>query len=346
MAIKLLDAYRWGVYTEKNKTEAKFQIEDIGGMLLAKYVCAYMVDILHAHRWFDLLYLVAAVQARLEATLESLARQKLLEPEPQKEFPADDEGESNHGFNVQESNPLEEIRAILKDLATVKNFVVESLDDCFKNPMEANKALRAKVRVLEDVNPKLTTALDLDQMEEAFDVPSLGRKVREAEETYEKDVLAAGRPTKKRGRPFGSSNKAVKSDEKATTAGMTRRKKKLKQDEEKADAVETEGPPYSMDPFDDLEQPTNSRNKCCTIPLYSKCLVVEFAKKVKAEDRVQSVEKEVMVNFRKYFWSPDTERWKTGLLSKWWKYLVFLNGSSLDLCFHSLDLLFEMVQVT
>ena len=302
----------------------------------------------------------AALQARLEATLESLARQKLLKPEPEKELPADDGGEvkeddesSTHGCNIQQSNPLEEVSNVLKDLATIKNFLVESFEECLSNPVEASKALRAKVRVLEDVNPKLTTALDLDEMDDMDTfVPSLARKVREAEETYrqiEKDLWAAGNPTKKRGRPFGSSNKAQKSDEKATKApksDKTRRKRNRGPDED-GDAVETEGPPDSRDPFDDLEQQTNSRNKCCTIPLYSKCLVVEFAKKLKAEDRVQNVEKEVMLNFRKYFWSPEADRWKTGLLSKWWKCLCLFEMKH-DLPFFVFipqDLLPEIVQV-
>lgn len=65
----------------------------------------------------------------------------------------------------------------------------------------------------------------------------------------------------------------------------------------------------------DLEE---THNKSASISLKTKALIVEFGKRLESE-RCPNVEKEVMVRYKKYFWSEDMQRFKSGMLRKWTK---------------------------
>lgn len=70
------------------------------------------------------------------------------------------------------------------------------------------------------------------------------------------------------------------------------------------------------DPGDSDGEDGPNKNKASSIPLCTKCTVVELGKRLKAEG-CHNVEKEVMLKFKKLFWSDDKQRFKTGLLRKW-----------------------------
>ncbi|CAK9000255.1 Malate dehydrogenase 2, partial [Durusdinium trenchii] len=75
-------------------------------------------------------------------------------------------------------------------------------------------------------------------------------------------------------------------------------------------------PPFKDgDPFAEMEEKDSNKN--ATIPLYTKAMIVEFALKLHRENSVTSIEREVMSRFKKFFFSYESNAWKSGLLGKW-----------------------------
>ncbi|CAK9107173.1 unnamed protein product, partial [Durusdinium trenchii] len=74
-----------------------------------------------------------------------------------------------------------------------------------------------------------------------------------------------------------------------------------------------------MDPDDPNEDASSNKtvNKSQSINLHTKCMIVEYALDAQEKGEVASVEKHVMEKFKKYFYSVEKNRFKTGLLSKW-----------------------------
>eukprot|EP00438_Fugacium_kawagutii_P013977 Skav200728 [mRNA] locus=scaffold274:25283:38105:- [translate_table: standard] len=209
----------------------------------------------------------------------------------------------------------------------IKTWLLESMALCMKDPEAAVRDLLALVGDLKDKHPPFESVavdLGLGGLESDVDLGTLGPKLA----VVEKDCLAiqeelnlAAKPRKRRGRPYGSRNKPAPDTETADAKAadgedgplMTPPKKSrkkgrkgkqagLEKSEQKPgpDTVEGE-PPVSTDPFGDLEKPKDP-NKCTTISLYAKCLVVQFAQKLADEGNVHNIEKEVMKRFPKYFW--------------------------------------------
>ena len=256
--------------------------------------------------------------------MTDLARRKLLQPQEPIEIPEDDEAEKceetmGSGKSKKPANPIEGVESIMGGLSEIKNWMVESMSMFLENPSDTTKELHEKIQALHEANPTLGSVLDLDEVLQ-MDFSKVGQKLREAEnavDAIQKDLRAAG-STKRPGRPFGSKNKE---------APKAKKQKKNEKDIEEAGLSDVEmgkaksSPP--TDPFADLEASNKNPNKCATISLYSKCLVVEAAKQLHQEGGSNNLEREIMVRFKKYFYSYETERWKTGLLNKWWKYLAF-----------------------
>lgn len=238
---------------------------------------------------------------------------------------------------------LTSVRQNLAALKRIKSWFLQSMALCMQDPGAATAKLREMVATICDKHPDfstLTSALGIDA-EPHIDWGSLGQRLEASEkeqQAIEKDLALAGATRKRRGRPFGSKNIQTKpaTDGSGQEEGplMTPPKKRKQGSSRKrlgkgqamlgadpGSEVGAEGEPeVQTDPFHDCEE--KDANKGTTIPLYSKCLVVKLAKELLEKGNVHSVEKEVMTRFRKYFWSVESSRWKTGLLHKWIKHLV------------------------
>ncbi|CAK9086423.1 unnamed protein product [Durusdinium trenchii] len=242
----------------------------------------------------------------------------------------------------QRPHGIQTVQETLAAIKQLKDWLLESMDLCFQEPEKASKEFRTKALELASANPGLsdlltecgvsaeegsTACLNFSQL------ASFLRRAEGEQDQIQQDLLTAGPARRPRGRPFGSTNKKTEADGEDASK-KTRRKKtpKGKATGRKEPEAEDEGIQRAdeekegetgfpeTDPFGDLEQETSSkRNKCVTIPLYVKCLVVECAKKLEKDESVQSIEKEVMVRFKKYFYSCETNGWKSSLLSKWIK---------------------------
>lgn len=259
----------------------------------------------------------------------------------------DQDEAAGHGLCPHGSHlpPKEKVAATLRDLGNMKSWLVESMSSCFMNPVEASSRLRTLLKGWVEVNPELSKVsvdlgIDLNE-ESAIDFADFSQQLRRVEQEHEqilKDIEAAGTVKRRRGRPYGSKNKPKIAEEKEEEEGDTetcketasknvskrskRKKGHIRQAQNSKGLAEPGGPqeqpgdpPPSTDPFAEMEE--TKANKCSTISLYSKCLVVETALKLRAEGTVQNVEKEIMARFPHYFWSVQGARWKTGLLSKW-----------------------------
>lgn len=289
--------------------------------------------------------------ARVAATLEEMAAKRLEKQDAMnaaRQQPGGGEGQDQPNPPDPAVN-LQQFQTSLKQIGNLKSWLVKSLSLCFKNPLEASKQFRSLAGSLCGANAGLASVLDdlgvSRDSDDVIDFGSLGEGLEKMEKqriAIAEDLQAAGPIRKMRGRPFGSKNveKPVAqqtadgantqdaqdgAETKATknTKGTRRPTSSKKKPVPEAE-VEMADPPESTDPFAEDEE--KKKNKSCTISLYSKCLVVETAKKLQREGNHVSIEKEVMSRFKKYFYSPETERWKTGLLSKWTKRLVRVMG--------------------
>lgn len=219
----------------------------------------------------------------------------------------------------------------LSCLSSMKNWLLESFQLMTGDPLEASRQFRDELTTLTETNPGFAdimsdASIDLDD-KGLIDFGEMGAFIRKAEGEQQEilsDLQKLPKTQRRPGRPFGSTGKQEKSKK--------RKKGRDGDGEGDGDLLLTPEKPKKRnrriqpgeenpgDPFFDLED--RSPNKSAVIPLHAKCLVVEFAKKMVQERQVHKVEHEVMVQFKKYFWSPEHERWKTGLLHKWTKLLV------------------------
>ncbi len=283
---------------------------------------------------------------RISESLLEKARAKMVPGTMQNIHPNPDEDEE---FQAAPPKPeshtsiLEHLEKTLGDIAALKSWLLQNMSLCLSDPSKASQEIRNLAELKTKQNPDFAAVaeeLGLTISETDVDMGSLGHRLEKIESErleIKKDLDLAGPARKRRGRPFGSTKKAAAhgdgegpllTPEKKARSGKSKGKRKAKTSVEKTDETgeggETEagtGPdPSATDPFADLEEKTP--NKSCTISLHSKCLVVEFALKLRESGTTHSIEKEVMARFPKYFWSVEKERWKTGLLSKWLKSLV------------------------
>lgn len=195
--------------------------------------------------------------------------------------------------------------------------------------------------------------------EDAVDWGVFSNSLTDAKKKLEnlKEELSKLPVARPKGRPFGSCNKKRPKDDvtdavegeqpqkkqKSKSKEQQGKSKKQKDDGEiepsddskgsKAENKSSDGGPNSGDPYEDLEEATNP-NKTQMIPLYTKCLIVKYAKELDSAGNTKSIEKEVMLKFQRYFWNGDKSRYKTGLLAKWIKTLGFvLNWGFQTNCF-------------
>lgn len=274
------------------------------------------------------------VRPRMEQSLRKLASKKFFaqsdteEPNTIHSDASDVEktesSTQRSAVDTSAATAIHNFAATSKDLGHIKNWLMENFGLCLSDPSLASKNLRNKIQLLVEQNSSLTSVIeDLGLGDGVINFGMLGQQLRQIEEErhqVQQDLEKAGPGRRRPGRPFGSSNKRDLHEEgdgepvkkRKTTKSSTRKK------------GDEDQPPEETDPFYDCED-EKSPNKCATISLYAKCLVIEVAKKIKDSGQYQSVEKEIMMRFKKYFYSFEQERWKTGLLSKWWKYLVCIN---------------------
>ena len=237
---------------------------------------------------------------------------------------------------------VETIRANIESLQKFKNWMLASMSVCFGDPPAASQELRAMAAEVADANPSMKQILeDLELGKDSasvLDFSTFGARLQKVEAEQldiQKDLDQAGPVRRRRGRPFGAKGKKKKQrkdpqeecgepggpSEKKQRKKQRGKKKKASKGEEQEQAVDVEGE-ADEDPIvtdGELEEEEDEPNKTVTIPLYAKCLVVEFAKQVIAEGTVHSVEREVMTKFKKYFFSYKSGQWKSGLLGKWMK---------------------------
>ena len=234
------------------------------------------------------------------------------------------------------------IKAILRDVKTMRDWLLESLDIWHDDSEQAQEQFKSLASKLLKKNPALAPILEDLELEHPSGLTSarLGQKLRQIEEEQDliqEDLEKLGPVPKKRGRPLGARAKDKTKDaqeeegpskRKRTVSKTKKGSKDMDADEDKADkddkAPDTNPP---GDPFADLEE-KGKGNRSPSVPLYTKCLVVEYAKKCIEEGNCASVEQEVMRKFKKYFYSYDTETWKSGLLCKWTKFLDFTELTS------------------
>ena len=123
----------------------------------------------------------------------------------------------------------------------------------------------------------------------------------------------------RKGRPCGSLKKRKEeSPENGENTIDSLEQTKKKRRTQKAPDVGTKGPVEPSEEMKVTELGINAK----AIPLYMKYLIVKHAHELEAQGTIENIEKEVMQVFRKYFWNPQSGRFKTGLLSKWMKCLA------------------------
>lgn len=231
--------------------------------------------------------------------------------------------------------------------------IIEVTEQCMQSvfPLLAVDPVRAASQLVALLNQKVAENNELAGILEDLgfchgsfggqpDWSLLGKNLSECRKALEASVQETKTlGTKRRaGRPFGSRNKAQedaqgvdkdggnfvtpqkskrKSSEEDTSGTKKRRSEKKKTPEEVESA-------YPQDPEHELqeEEAEPNRRGGMILSLYTKCQIVECAKKLCEERKTQGVEKEVMARFKQYFFSVKQNRWKTGLLSKWTKILA------------------------
>ena len=124
-------------------------------------------------------------------------------------------------------------------------------------------------------------------------------------------------PKRKRGRPVGSTNKKKDTDETHEEAvEQDEKPQKKPRNTKKKGPVEEDCPPEEPEDSEPVEE-ENTKNKCGSIPLKRKCEIVEHALRLREAETVHHLEKEIMSLYKKEFYSPETGKWKSGLLYKW-----------------------------
>lgn len=210
------------------------------------------------------------------------------------------------------------------------------------DPESAVPRLRELLASLCAKNPGLIPVLSDIGMgnEDTIAFTEVGSKLRKAEEQQQDILKELGPAKRRRGRPFGRQTAVAEDGEvtpsktdqkKRKKTPSTKKKKKTDEDEENEEFLTPEkssdkkrkidldrkGSSNSGDPFGELEG--KEPNKAALISLYKKCLIVQFALKLLEDNPGANVEKEVMVRFKKFFFSVESNRFKTGLLGKWMK---------------------------
>ncbi|CAK8990409.1 unnamed protein product, partial [Durusdinium trenchii] len=214
---------------------------------------------------------------------------------------------------------LDEAGEIVQD---IYNFMLEELMDIVAtDPHGAEKKLSTKLGQYAGSNQVVQNILALSNFKNgAFEGPvswsSFGKQIREANETINSLKTEVRRLPNARGagRPFGTKNRKRACD--ATTAKASKKQRTKAEEKGKGDEDEEAEP---MDPDEPNEDASSNKtvNKSQSINLHTKCMIVEYALDAQEKGEVASVEKHVMEKFKKYFYSVEKNRFKTGLLSKW-----------------------------
>lgn len=285
-------------------------------------------------------YLIHRVEPRIEDCIMGWAAKKVDKQNSWEKAGETEQPSSDPAIHVERQTNSSSVEANIHFLQNLKNWLVDSMALCFSSPKEASQEFRALLAELSGENPDLSNIGEELELNPEGDVNfvSLGQKLRQWEEQQEairRELPAVSSTKRPPGRPFGSCKKRkttageeeadqkdTKKNKKKTRKKDTKKKKTENQSEgEESVAVEEEAPP--TDPFGEVEEANKVPNKCSMIPLYTKCIIVEYAKKVAAEGKERSVERAVMTHFRKYFFSQESNQWKSGLLRKWIQFLGF-----------------------
>lgn len=232
----------------------------------------------------------------------------------------------------------ETLSRIEKSLSDINDLT----DQCMKFvfPLLATDPGQARMVLVNLLNDKVLQNQELEAIFEDLgfvkgnfpDQPDwalLGQNLSDAKkslETSAEEFRHLGK-RKRAGRPFGSRNKLVDVDDgfEALKENKKRSRSKKTGDEGADEATkksktkksDSHEQAFPQDPEHELDEEPKEPNKAGVISLYTKCQVVECAKRLREEGQTACIEKEVMTRFKQYFLSPKTERWKTGLLHKW-----------------------------
>lgn len=276
---------------------------------------------------------------RIEETLKQKAEQRVEQNQAPVDAAMDSGGWARSSApSTPPSSSKKDIVKNVNSLGEIKNWLVESMNIILVNPSEAGKLFQRLVEKLIDENPNFSSLADF-AAEDMVDFGAVSTRLRdlEAEQSAILGDLESIAPARRRpGRPFGAQNKpksASKIEEedgedkgKLLTPEKPKRKRKVRTSDKAKEGEQDHCPDAEVpntsepsgDPFQEMED-VKEPNKCATIPLHTKCIVVEYAKQLKEAGNVSNIEKEVMLHFKKYFFSPESGRWKSGLLSKWTK---------------------------
>ncbi len=240
--------------------------------------------------------------------------------------------------------PLAQIENNLGTIVAMQDFVLQTvLPLLLVNPAQAEDELETELkRVAADPSVASGSLTEFLDVVGCFKDSILQRPVNwsffssslsdaKSKMAMIRDEFAALPNPRPKGRPFGHCNiKRSKSPDAGHDGAQPTKKKKGSKSKEKKDKKESDPdePPFSGDPFADLEAEQKPSNKHTMIPLYKKYIIVKFAKDLAEAGTVQNVEKEVMCKFHKYFWSEAAGKYKTGLLSKWTKILAVVGCRS------------------
>lgn len=293
---------------------------------------------------------LAVLQAtRLETRLETAAEERMRRAKARDDC---DEGHHQHDLPnpsaVPDLGSCAGVQANVRDLKEMQTWLMETgIPLLLSGAQEdARVAFEEKIGSLTAGNPGL--AVILEDAGLSVLQPDIGAKIRQLVSEQEEILAELGTGTKKRrGRPFGTRNRAkdpaMDQDNKpkkakgrkrraASRTSPTRGAEENHPEEdgplltpERPDRPKTkkrrQEPPFKDgDPFAEMEEKDSNKN--ATIPLYTKAMIVEFALKLHRENSVTSIEREVMSRFKKFFFSYESNAWKSGLLGKWTRYLA------------------------
>ena len=284
---------------------------------------------LHAHNLIHLRAqdeFAALAQGRLQRmkSREEPEGNQNAEPEPEEDLDDDPVPGPQKKLPRVTNKPgmmqtLDEAGEIVQD---IYNFMLEELMDIVAtDPHGAEKKLSTKLGQYAGSNQVVQNILALSNFKNgAFEGPvswsSFGKQIREANETINSLKTEVRRLPNARGagRPFGTKNRKRACD--ATTAKASKKQRTKAEEKGKGDEDEEAEP---MDPDEPNEDASSNKtvNKSQSINLHTKCMIVEYALDAQEKGEVASVEKRVMEKFKKYFYSVEKNRFKTGLLSKW-----------------------------
>lgn len=244
---------------------------------------------------------------------------------------------------------ISRIEKSLLDLSDVSDQCMQ-----FVFPLLATDPSQARVALVNLLNDKVVKNRELEAIFEDLgfvggsfpDQPDwglLGKNLADAKKSLERSLAELRHlgKQKRAGRPFGSRNKVAEHDDDFVTPDKPTKKRRTRNGEEdagkatkksKADKPHLDEEAFPQDPEHELEEEPKEPNKAGVISLYTKCQVVECAKKLQEENQTAFIEKEVMTRFKQYFFSSKSERWKTGLLAKWTQSLFISSVTLLRAC--------------